>query len=99
MSADSVHAEYVALTDTQKKAFQAKAGVQPLAPLTQKDNDIVWFIVVGTLAVTLIGALGALALFVYDGKRTGLFSPIVTLVLGIFGGLLAPSPTKDKGGG
>lgn len=56
----------------------------------------VWIIVVATLAVILVGGLGAVVFLIADNKPTEVVVPIVTTALGFVGGLLAPSP---KSGG
>lgn len=86
---------YDGLTARDKTKFHAAnqlAAVQPLPPASSGVNNEVWLIVIGTLAFVLVAALGCLALFVYTGKTTDLMVSVVTFVLGIFGGLLAPSP-------
>ena len=94
MSLEEAKSAYQSLTATQKKQFHEATGVRPLADPTSETNDIVWLIVISTLALVLVGAVGALALFAYDSKSTEVIGPIVTFVLGIFGGLLAPSPVQ-----
>ena len=97
---EDAKAAYADLSAPEKKKFHEANGLiamQSLDPPGRGVNDIVWLIVISTLAFVLVAALGALALFVYTGKTADLMVSVVTFVLGVFGGLLAPSPVAKTG--
>jgi uncharacterized membrane-anchored protein len=98
MSVATAKSAYENLTPSEKQNFHDQTNTRQLADPSSQTNDVVWLIVISTLAFVLIGTIGALALFAYDAKSTEVIGPIVTFILGIFGGLLAPTPVKSSNG-
>lgn len=45
----------------------------------------------------MLGSLVLLYFLTSDSRPTDVIAPIVTFVLGVFGGLLAPSPVQRQG--
>jgi hypothetical protein len=77
--------------------FLAVATSQSLGDASPRATDNLWYIVVGTFAVVVLGGVLALVILILKGKSTEVITPLVTLAIGVLGGLLAPSPTKSSG--
>ena len=83
------------LSQEEQKEVAAEIVVRAIGDPSAKTTDNLWYIVVGTFALVLLGGLLALVLMIWYGKSTDVIAPLVTLAAGVLGGLLAPSPTKQ----
>lgn len=72
----------------------AQVAVRALGDPSAAAVNHLWYIVVGTFSVMILGGLAALVVLVFTGKPTDVIAPLVTLGAGVLGGLLAPNPTK-----
>ena len=86
-----------ALTEDEQREIAAAIVVRTIGDPSAKVADNLWYIVVGTFALVVVGGLLALVVMVWNSKSTDVIAPFVTLAAGILGGLLAPSPvTKES---
>ena len=82
------------LPKEEQKKVAAEIVVRSIGDPSKRVTDNLWYIVVGTFAVVVLGGLLGLVLMIWYGKSTDVVAPFVTLAAGVLGGLLAPSPTK-----
>ena len=87
-----------ALEQTQGQPPEAQAHAVAAAlsfePGTPRGRDIVWIILIGALALALLGSLAGLVFEGGDALQTA-FTALLTGIIGLF----APSPTGGGGGG
>jgi hypothetical protein len=83
-----------ALPENEKKEVATQIVVRAIGDPSRRATDNIWYIVVLTFAILVIGGLIAVFVLLLDGKSTDVITPLVTLGVGVLGGLLAPSPTK-----
>ena len=83
---------FEALPEEEKRG--RRTGRSITRPSFIQVNDYLWYIVVGTFAVVMLGGLLALVVMIWNDKSTDVVAPFVTLGAGVLGGLLAPSPVK-----
>lgn len=77
-----------------KEQEKVQSAVRALPNLPKPYVGPVWLIVVLSFATVLVGGSFLLYILVQDAKPTEVLVPIVTAALGVFAGLLAPSPVK-----
>ena len=70
----------------------------PIGPPSTKIRDSLWFVVVISFALVLVGSFLTLAIGVFCGNRTSpeLILSMFTSVVGFLAGLFAPSPIANS---
>ena len=79
-------------------APEQQALADALAQPSPATNDLIWTIIIGSFAASLVIAVVALAWALLANATPDPLLTVVTTIVGVFAGLLAPSPLqKSKG--
>lgn len=80
----------------QPQQTQLLRSLGALGPAPPQFAGLLWLIVVSAFVVFTLGSALAIYLLLASGKDPKDFIPLVTAVLGVLAGLLAPSPVVKQ---